>query len=120
MPSVLFLYIVVLYSVWRKSHEPSLYSFATVFFILIALCILINLLSGRTLVCSDDDLIKSLQQPSAYCVISGPILYMFIMCKYTLINTAIKNNISKILSIRVSTFYLMYLLLCTWNYVRNH
>ena len=55
-----------------------IYSVPAVFFILIALCILINLLSDGMLSCSDDDLIKSLQQPSAYCVISGPILYIHV------------------------------------------
>ena len=37
----------------------------------IAVTTLINLLSGRVLLCSDDDLLKSLEQPSPYCIISG-------------------------------------------------
>ena len=36
-----------------------------------AMGILINLISGRDLVCSDDDLVKSLDEPSLYCIITG-------------------------------------------------
>ena len=71
-PSILFVYIVVLYSIWRKLQhimKHRFYNFFTQLYI--AASILINLLSGRTLFCSDDDLIKSLEEPTPYCIISG-------------------------------------------------
>ena len=70
-PSILIVYIVIEHSTHRKFSIECNILFNCFLIASIAISVLVNLLSGRVLLCSDDDLFKSLEQPSPYCIISG-------------------------------------------------
>ena len=72
-PSILIVYIIIVHSTLRKFSASIECNILFNCFLIasIAISVLVNLLSGRVLLCSDDDLFKSLEQPSPYCIISG-------------------------------------------------